>query len=108
MASILRETVRTTDIVARFGGDEFVIFALVGVEGYENIMKRRINEITARHNAECNKPYPIEMSVGACEFICREDVDIYSLIDQADEKLYEEKRAKKAKNGSYRMGTMKI
>lgn len=104
MAAILKEAVRTTDIVARFGGDEFVIFALVGVAGYENIMKRRIAEISARHNTECGKPYPIEMSVGVCEFVCGEDVDIYGVIERADERLYEEKRAKKAKNGSYQRG----
>ena len=67
-------------------------------------MKRRIAEISARHNTECGKPYPIEMSVGVCEFVCGEDVDIYGVIERADERLYEEKRAKKAKNGSYQRG----
>ena len=44
------------------------------------------------------------MSVGVCEFVCGEGVDIYGVIERADERLYEEKRAKKAKNGSYQRG----
>ena len=42
------------------------------------------------------------MSLGVCEFECSDAIDIYDLLDQADEKLYVEKTAKKRKNGSYR------
>jgi hypothetical protein len=42
------------------------------------------------------------MSTGLCEFICADTIDIFALLEQADEKLYMEKSAKKAKNGSYR------
>lgn len=102
IAGILKDTFRSTDIVARFGGDEFVAFAMVGVENYENIMRRRINEITIRHNEEAKKPYPIEMSVGIWEFECGPEVDLYEILDIADELLYKDKNEKKRKNGSYR------
>ena len=42
------------------------------------------------------------MSTGIYEFVCSDGIDIFELLDQADEKLYVEKSAKKAKNGSYR------
>lgn len=102
IANILRDTFRSTDIIGRFGGDEFVAFAMVGVDDYENIMKRRIAEITIRHNEAVDKPYPIEMSTGIAEFECSADIDLYDILDIADERLYDEKREKKAKNGSYR------
>ncbi len=102
IAAILRDTFRSTDIVARFGGDEFVAFATVGVGEYTDIMKRRIAEITARHNTMCSKPYPIEMSVGICEFECGKTVDLYDVLDIADENLYEEKRLRKEQQGTYR------
>lgn len=102
IASILRDTFRSTDIVARFGGDEFVAFAMVGVENYGNLMKRRLAEITIRHNEAVNKPYPIEMSTGICEFECGPEIDLYEILDVADERLYEEKDEKKRKRGSYR------
>lgn len=102
IAAILNDTFRSTDVIGRLGGDEFVVFALVGVENYEENIKDRIAQITKAHNEVANKPYPIEMSTGVCEFICSENVDIFELLEQADEKLYIEKNLKKAKNGSYR------
>lgn len=98
MSSILKEAFRNTDIVGRFGGDEFVVFALASIENCENIIKRRINEIARRHNEMCNKPYPIELSTGIYEFYCSSDIDIYQILDLADEKLYREKAEKKAGN----------
>lgn len=102
IAAILKDTFRSTDILGRFGGDEFVAFAIIGHDDYETAIKSRIASITLRHNEKAGKPYPIEMSVGIQEFICGPEVDIYQVLDQADEKLYEEKKKKKAVNGSYR------
>ncbi len=102
IASMLKDSFRMTDIVSRFGGDEFVVFALVGQDNYENIMKRRLDEVMLRHNRLCGKPYPIEMSVGIWEFECGPDVNLYEILDKADERLYNEKKNKKTKNGSYR------
>lgn len=100
IASILKEAFRNTDVVARFGGDEFVAFALLGIPDYENIMKRRIAEITERHNKTVNKPYRIEMSTGICELLCEPALDISAVLETADKKLYIEKKAKKEKQKS--------
>lgn len=97
IAAILKEAFRNTDVVARFGGDEFVAFALLGIPDYENIMKRRIAEITERHNKTINKPYRIEMSTGICELHCEPALDISGVLETADKKLYQEKKVKKEK-----------
>lgn len=102
IANILLDTFRSSDIVSRFGGDEFVCLAIVNIEGKGPEIKERIEIIQANHNAVAGKPYPIEMSTGYCEFQCGEDVDLYKLLDVADKMLYEEKQEKKKKNGSYR------
>lgn len=102
IANILLDTFRSSDIVSRFGGDEFVSLAVVKVDGKGPEIKQRIEIITANHNAIAGKPYPIEMSTGYAEFICGDDVDIYKLLDVADQMLYQEKQEKKKKNGSYR------
>lgn len=96
IAQILREAFRDSDVIGRYGGDEFVVFALVGVSDYENIVKRRIEEITLRHSENSGKPYPIEMSTGICQFECDASLNIYEKLDLADERLYEEKRRKHA------------
>lgn len=103
IASILTDAFRNGDIIGRIGGDEFVVFALVGdLAEYEQTIKDRINRIMIKHNEYAGKVYPIEVSVGVCGFECGDSVDIFELLDQADEKLYVEKTAKKRLNGSYR------
>lgn len=94
---ILREAFRNTDVISRFGGDEFVAFALLGIPNYEKIMKHRIAEITERHNQAAGKPYRIEMSIGICEVTCTRDLNIEEVLELADRKLYIEKKAKKEK-----------
>ena len=101
-ANILVESFRDTDIVGRFGGDEFITFAVTGTEANISNMKERIERVTKRHNEEAGKPYPIEMSTGIYSFTCSAKVDIYDVINKADELLYDEKIKKKEKNGSYR------
>lgn len=95
IAAILKEAFRSTDIIARFGGDEFVALALFGIPDFENIMKRRIAEITERHNQMAKKPYRIDMSCGICEVICDPSLEINNVLEIADRKLYMEKKKKK-------------
>ena len=95
IGKILKEAFRNTDIISRFGGDEFVAFALLGIPNYEKIMKHRIEEITERHNQVAQKPYRIEMSIGICEVTCSRDLKIEKVLEQADKKLYIEKKVKK-------------
>ena len=101
-ANILVESFRDTDIVGRFGGDEFITFAVTGTEANIANMKERIGRVTKHHNEVADKPYPIEMSTGIYSFKCSPKVDIYDVINKADELLYDEKIRKKEKNGSYR------
>ena len=101
-ADILMDTFRSSDVVSRFGGDEFVCLAVVNADNKGPEIKQRIEVISANHNAIASKPYPIEMSTGFAEFKCGEDVDIYKLLDVADQMLYQEKQEKKKNNGSYR------
>lgn len=92
---ILKEAFRNTDIVSRFGGDEFVAFALLGLPNQANIIYQRIRDITEQHNQLLKKPYRIDMSIGICEIQCSKELNIEAVLDQADKKLYIEKKAKK-------------
>ena len=101
-AAILRESFRGADIVGRIGGDEFVVMALVGTECDIAGIKERIEHVTKKHNDTAGKPYPIEMSTGIHKFTCSPEIEIIAELEIADGLLYQEKQAKKAKNGSYR------
>ncbi|MCR5616291.1 MAG: GGDEF domain-containing protein [Saccharofermentans sp.] len=102
IAAILKESFRGADIVGRFGGDEFVVMALVGSDCDIDDIKARIEHVSKKHNDTSGKPYPIEMSTGIHKFNCSPEKDIIAELEIADGLLYQEKQAKKAKFGSYR------
>lgn len=100
VATILKESFRGTDIIGRFGGDEFAAFALVNQDNYTNKIRERIEAITERENAKTEKEYYVSISIGICEFLCEDGVSIATVMDRADDDLYVQKKNK-------RVGVMK-
>jgi len=96
-AEIFKETFRSSDIVARFGGDEFVaLAALSPAEDTESLMFR-LQEKFSAFNARRNRPYDLSISVGLAHF---DDPDVYSieeLMARADQAMYEDKRRKRSR-----------
>ena len=95
VASMLKESFRNTDIVGRFGGDEFAAFALVDQDNYVAKLRKRIESITEQANSKTDKPYYVSMSVGICEFLCEDGVSITDIMDTADGDLYSQKKSKR-------------
>ena len=102
VAKILKDSFRDTDVIGRFGGDEFIAFAITGNDINTDNVKARIDSHTKRYNEEANKPYPIEMSTGIYKFTLNGKIDIYDVINKADELLYEEKLRKKESGKQFR------
>jgi len=93
-AEILGLCMRTNDIIARFGGDEFAAFALIHENDFSTILYNRIEDACTDVNNSSDKPYNINISVGVCEFICSSDADLTTIMNEADKHLYENKRYK--------------
>jgi len=95
VAHILKDSMRTADIVARIGGDEFTVLALVSDTTSGDQLKERIKEYMSRFNETCEKEYYIGISVGYAEFVCGADVNLEHYMELADGKLYEDKAKKR-------------
>ncbi len=95
ISQILVESFRDMDIIGRIGGDEFISLAVTGADCDVNSMKARIEKITKRYNQFADKPYPIEMSTGIYKFKIIGKIDIYEMMNNADQLLYQEKIRKK-------------
>lgn len=96
-------TFRHTDIVARYGGDEFVVF--VNGIGREELNKRLslLSEGFRFPYRNGSVEYPVSGSIGAAMF--PEDGGSYlELLDRADSALYEAKRQGKNRFVLYRPG----
>lgn len=94
VASALRRVARETDVVGRYGGDEFcAILPNTDVDAAWKFAGRLVAEVNARHfEVEDGRTVPIDLSIGVAVFPDdaqrRED-----LIQAADESLYVKKRA---------------
>ncbi len=86
-AQLLRANARETDVVCRFGGDEFLLLMPETPLAGTAIVAERI-----RHLMEISTP--ITVSLGVAEFNRREDT-IESLLEKADKALYSAKKAGK-------------
>lgn len=94
MATILTHCVRDSDIVSRFGGDEFATFCFTKSERLESIYRKRIKRETDSFNEKSGKPYLVTLSIGIYEFICDENTSLTQCMNTADAFLYEDKKNK--------------
>lgn len=96
MGDILIELYRPTDLIARFGGDEFMVLADRMVD--DNIIRRRYEKLATRLAEESIAIIgtPITISMGTV-LSDDQDVDFSKLLKQADEELYAAKKAGKSR-----------
>jgi diguanylate cyclase (GGDEF)-like protein len=96
-ARILKNTFRESDIIGRYGGDEFIVIGLNDSKETISATQKRFRENMAKCNQNLNKPYEVSISLGAAEYDIDSSLSLEELITAADQKLYEEKLAKKQK-----------
>ena len=90
-ARVLTGVLRGSDIVARYGGDEFVALALDVADGATRTLVNRIADGLARLNREGGLPFALSLSIGAVPF-GGSDVRIGDVLARADRALYRDKR----------------
>ena len=91
-ADVLRETFRESDIIARFGGDEFVVLA-IETDGFPaEILANRLQEKLEARNATEDRRYKLSLSMGLARYDPEYPCSIDELVAQADRAMYEQKR----------------
>src|SRR5262249_47544125 len=93
-ARALRNALRDSDIVARYGGDEFAALALDVAPGAAMILLPRIAQMLERSSSVLDLPRPLMMSVGAAPFV-RGGSTLEDVMERADRAMYREKRRRK-------------
>ncbi|MCI2047070.1 MAG: GGDEF domain-containing protein [Faecalibacterium sp.] len=96
-ARLLQDYFGKQCVIARIGGDEFVVLTAEKRPGKADLPASEvcihdIHHRAAQFNAESDKPYYVELSLGCKEFISTEDAHIVALLAEADRYLYEAKK----------------
>jgi len=94
-ANIIKKVFRESDIIARFGGDEFSILALGAAMEHENIMRNRLQKSIDINNTGENRDYSISMSMGWACYDPETPCSLDELMAHADKLMYEQKKSKK-------------
>lgn len=93
-ALVLRRAFRDSDIVARIGGDEFVLLALETDENTSHALMRRLSERLDEFNTKTDRPYRLSMSVGVSRFDPDNPRSLDELMAEADSLMYTHKQGK--------------
>ena len=92
-ADVLRGTFRESDIIARIGGDEFVVLAMETAKTSAEKLENRLQSILNDRNAR-NQRYKLSLSTGIayCAPECLYSIE--ELMIQGDQLMYEQKKSK--------------
>ncbi len=97
VSAILKKNFREVDILARFGGDEFVILAVdASLESAKN-MTNRIQATLEARNQQCDLPYHLTLSLGVARYDPEDPCTLSELIAEADGLMYSQKQTGKGK-----------
>ena len=97
VAGILKDTFREPDILARIGGDEFVVLAIEGTSAANSeVLSSRFFSHLAAFNEKGKRPYRLSVSLGIVRQLPGGTTAIEELMAQADRLMYEKKRQKKS------------
>jgi two-component system cell cycle response regulator len=92
-ARLLTSTFRHSDVLARYGGDEFAILA-IDADGGAIRMADRLKENLGTFNQNNHSPYSLSISVGLARFEPHSGLTLEDLLDAADHELYQRKQRK--------------
>jgi diguanylate cyclase (GGDEF)-like protein len=96
ISAILKETFREADIVARIGGDEFVVLAVDASMERADVLTNRIQDALKRRKQPSDRPYQLTLSLGISDYDPEAPCAVSELIAQADGRMYQQKQARKA------------
>jgi diguanylate cyclase (GGDEF)-like protein len=91
-ASDLLNSYFSNEIVARIGGDEFIVF----IEDFSKYdlenLKYELNELMIKKSDEINKEFNFKMSFGFCNYDETRHTNLDDMIKEADKALYDDRR----------------
>ena len=96
MAEAVKRNIKENQIAMRYGGDEFVVFGACEDNALDDLLNG-IQKTMDDINSNEDKRFELQASMGASTYDVKDVENLNKLIEQADEKMYEEKKRRKQK-----------
>lgn len=93
VAKVTKELIRTSDLFARWGGEEFMVLCSHSPIDGANLLAERIRKTLANATCHCCKNLSITASFGVASYQGQEDLEHF--LKRADDALYEAKHSGK-------------
>jgi diguanylate cyclase (GGDEF)-like protein len=97
-ADAIRSAIRESDVPARYGGDEFCVMLMGGQDAADRVLNR-LGEAIERHRVDSPHPYSLSLSVGVAVASSSDRPSLARLVSEADDRMYEDKRSRRAGRG---------
>ena len=91
-ASVLKDSFRQCDILARYGGDEFAVLLADAVESSAARMISRVHDKVRVRNAQPSRRYQLSLSIGIVASDAAQRPDVGEMLRQADALMYHQKQ----------------
>jgi diguanylate cyclase (GGDEF)-like protein len=85
-ATVLRKSLRGTDVLARLGGDEFVAFVLD--DAHPSVILARLRDNLSAFNLKQELPYRLSISAGVVQCDPDSDATLLNYVQLADREMY--------------------
>ncbi len=92
-AEQMRNVFRDSDVFARTGGDEFVALLTDTDRTKIDVVIARFEKAMDTYNKEAKRGYDIRYSIGQVDYIPDDNESIERLLEKADSRMYQHKRA---------------
>ena len=93
-ADILREHFRESDIIARIGGDEFVVLPIETTGEATKAIISRLQKAVESYNCKNERSYKLSLSAGLAYYDPESDPSLEELLDQGDKSMFKQKKHK--------------
>ncbi len=94
ISTLMLRAVRETDIVVRYGGDEFLFILPDTANGAESVTKRLINDLEEYSRTSDLLDEPFSLAVGSASWNPEGDESVEDVINRADRSMYEMKKVR--------------
>ncbi len=95
VANVLKESFRKSDIIARVGGDEFLVFLIGADEDYVELINKNFRESLEIYNAKRHQKYKLSISTGVTHYDPEYNDSMGNMLDQAYELINKQKMQQK-------------